>query len=65
MRIRKQTLLRAFCLWTFFVWAVLIKNMLADDDHSLGFRVVHIGLALVSISFAAAVWPRKTRDTSN
>jgi len=36
-----------------FVWAVLIKNMIGDNDHSVGFRAVHIGLALISIGLAA------------
>ena len=37
-----------------WVWAVLIRNMLVDRTHSAGFRLVHIGLAVVSLAFAAA-----------
>lgn len=54
-------LLRVACVWTFFVWAVLIKNMVTDEGHELGFRVVHITLAVVSISLAAALWPYARR----
>ena len=51
------------CLWTFFVWSVLIKNMITSDE-ALSFRLVHISLALVSIALAAAVWPlaRRLKD---
>ena len=34
------------------MWAVLIKNMIGDSDHSIGFRAVHIGLAFISIGLA-------------
>ncbi len=57
MTIKHSHLLRATCVWTFFVWAVLVKNMLTADNHSLSFRLVHIALAIVSIGLAAAVWP--------
>jgi hypothetical protein len=57
VRFKASYLIKAMCLWTFFVWGVLIKNMVTMEDETLGFRLVHIGLALVSIAFAAAVWP--------
>lgn len=58
---KSKWLLRVTCLWTFLVWAVLIKNMITAPDHELGFRVVHITLAVVSIGLAAAVWPISNR----
>jgi hypothetical protein len=64
-RQRTRTVLRVFCVWTFFVWLVLIKNMLADKDHSVGFRSVHIGLAVISIALAAAVWPLTRRPSAS
>jgi hypothetical protein len=39
-----------------WVWAVLIRNMASDRTHGLGFRAVHIVLAVVSIAFAVATW---------
>ena len=53
---RDRLILRAFSLWSFFVWGVLIRNMLRDGDHSAGFRAVHITLAVISISFGVATW---------
>lgn len=57
---RSRLLLRAFCIWTVFVWAVLIKNMITSDE-SISFRAVHIGLAVISIAFALSVWPLARR----
>jgi hypothetical protein len=53
---RDRLVLRAFSLWSLFVWGVLVRNMLKDHTHGVGFRVVHICLAAVSISFAVATW---------
>jgi methylmalonyl-CoA mutase cobalamin-binding subunit len=47
--------LRAFAVWTVWVWATRIWNLLADD-HSVGFKVVHSVLALVSVGFAVVTW---------
>lgn len=58
---RDRIVLRAFSLWSFFVWGVLIRNMLKDDTHGTGFRVVHITLAVISIAFAIATWVISTR----
>jgi hypothetical protein len=44
-------LLRAFALWTIWVWGTRIWNVF-DGDNSTGFIVVHIGLAMVSVLFA-------------
>ena len=56
MSSRDRIVLRAFSLWSVFVWGVLIRNMLKDHTHGTGFRVVHITLAVISISFAVATW---------
>jgi Na+/glutamate symporter len=58
---RDALVVRVFAGWTFFVWAVLVRNMLRDHDHSVGFRAVHIGLALVSFALAAASWAAVNR----
>ena len=59
---RDRLILRGFSLWSFFVWGVLIRNMLRDGDHSVGFRAVHITLAAISISFGVATWRVATRS---
>lgn len=65
MTSRSGWLLRGFCLWTFFVFGTLIKNMITDTEHTLGFRVVHSAIGLMSIGLAAAVWPLAKRLDSN
>jgi hypothetical protein len=47
-------ILRTSAVWAIWVWAVLVRNMLADHSHGLGFRVVHIVLAIISLGFAIA-----------
>ncbi|WP_072791545.1 hypothetical protein [Ferrithrix thermotolerans] len=49
-------ILRASSLWVFYTWGVLVKNMIKDKSHSLGFRLVHIALAAISLGFGGAVW---------
>lgn len=49
-------IVRVAALWTFYVWAVLVRNMIIDHTNSLAFRAVHIGLAIISFGFAAATW---------
>ena len=53
-------LLRAFSVWTVYVWATRIVNIVGDD-HSAGFKIVHSILAVVSIAFAIAAWVVVTR----
>ena len=48
--------MRAFALWTAWVWLTRIGNVLGDDERSFGFKAVHVALALVSVVFAAATW---------
>jgi flagellar biosynthesis regulator FlaF len=55
MRWRDGMVLRAAALWTAFVWITFINNI-ASDDHSTGFKVVHITLAVISIGFAVLIW---------
>ena len=56
MLARHATVLRAFALWTLWVWATRIWNVMGDDDRSVGFKVVHALLAIVSVLFAVATW---------
>ncbi|HVA99678.1 MAG TPA: hypothetical protein VNE42_00215 [Acidimicrobiales bacterium] len=56
MDLKSATILRASALWAVWVWAVLIKNMATDHTHGISFRLVHIGLAVISIGFAIITW---------
>ena len=47
-------ILRAFAVWTVFVWGTRIKNVF--DHGGAAFIAVHVSLALVSIGFAGACW---------
>lgn len=38
------------------MWSVLIKNMVKDREHSVRFRLVHVGLGVISTSFAVLTW---------
>ena len=53
---RDVLLLRAASLWTFFVWAVFVKNLLGDRDRAVAFKVVHVTLAVISVTFAVGMW---------
>ena len=53
---RDSVLLRAFALWTVWVWGTRIWNVIGDDGRGTAFKVVHMLLALVSVAFAVATW---------
>jgi hypothetical protein len=54
---RSSTLiLRAFAVWTVYVWGTRIWNVLGDDSRGFGFKAVHVVLALISVAFAVATW---------
>lgn len=66
MNRREALVLRAFAVWTVWVWATRIWNILGDDDRSVGFKVVHTVLAVVSVGFAVVTWGivRRVRERS-
>ncbi len=51
---RASAVLVAAAAWTLFVWLTRIGNVLGDD-RSTAFKVVHVGLAAVSVAFGLAV----------
>ena len=60
-------ILRVSAVWSIWVWAVLVRNMLNDHTHGLSFRVVHIVLAVISFGFAVAtlvIAQRMSKDLS-
>jgi hypothetical protein len=58
---RAAILLRVAVLWTVWVWAVLVRNMIVDTKDGWSFRLVHIGLAIVSLAFAVVTWVITTK----
>jgi len=50
-----------FGAWSWFIWVTLIKNIWADPrsfdaaDHPTGFLMVHVVLAIISITFGTAI----------
>lgn len=55
MKLRSAVFLRAFAVWTLFVWITRIKNVF-DQGRGAGFVVVHLVLALVSVAFAVGTF---------
>ena len=53
---RDGLVLRAFALWTAYVWITRMWNIWNDDERDTPFKVVHSVLAVVSLGFAAACW---------
>jgi hypothetical protein len=71
VRARRQSrILIAAAVWTLYVWISRIVIM-AGQDNSTGFKVVHGILALVSIGFALAIgkigweWRRAARQPAD
>ena len=56
---RTSWLLIAFAGWSWFIWVTLVKNIWQDSrswSHgATGFFIVHVVLAVVSISFGTAI----------
>ena len=48
--------LRAFALWTLYVWGTRMWNIARDGDTTTAFKVVHGVIALISVAFAVATW---------
>ncbi len=60
---RRDTLiLSATALWTFFIWAVFVRNKMGDETRGTGFKVVHLTLAVVSVGLAVAIWRVASRS---
>jgi hypothetical protein len=53
---REALIVRAFCVWTVWVWGTRLWNIWRDDTRGLAFKGVHTVLAVVSVAFAVAVW---------
>ena len=66
----QRLVLRAFSLWTLYVWGTRIWNIVRDEETTTAFKIVHSVLAVVSVALAVAAWivvtrvQRKERDRS-
>lgn len=49
-------LLRATAVWTFFIWAVFVRNLIGDETRAASFKAVHLTLAVVSVALAFGIW---------
>lgn len=58
---RAAIVLRLAVVWAVWVWAVLIRNMIVDTKDGWSFRLIHIGLAIVSLAFAVVTWQITSR----
>lgn len=56
MNRRDALVLRAFVVWTVYVWVTRLWNIWRDSSRSTGFKFVHTVLAVVSVAFAAVTW---------
>lgn len=54
--------LRAFCVWTVYVWVTRIWNIWGDDARDFSFKAVHTVLAVVSVGFAVLAWRIVSRN---
>jgi hypothetical protein len=53
---RDALVIRAFAVWTVYVWGTRIWNVIGDDGRGFAFKAVHVALAVVSVAFAVATW---------
>jgi hypothetical protein len=56
----QANILRAFSLWTVFVWVIRFKNVL--DHGGVKFIAVHSVLIAISVAFAVASWRVVTQN---
>jgi hypothetical protein len=58
----QANVLRAFSIWTVYVWVTRMWNIWrvsgpdAGQQGEIGFKLVHTVLAVVSVAFAVACW---------
>ncbi len=59
-----RMVLRAFSLWTVYVWGTRMWNIAGDGETTTAFKVVHGVIALISVAFAVATWVIVARSKS-
>jgi hypothetical protein len=60
---RESLIIRAFAVWTVYVWGTRTWNIWRDHapNHGTGFKLVHTVLAVISVALALATWAVVTR----
>jgi hypothetical protein len=55
---RQALILRAFAVWTVYVWVTRMWNIFHDHTkgHGAGSKAVHSALAVISVALAVAAW---------
>jgi hypothetical protein len=53
---REALVIRAFCVWTVWVWGTRLWNIWGDEGRGFAFKAVHTVLAVVSLVLAVAAW---------
>jgi hypothetical protein len=51
----RANLILAASAWTLYVWVTRMWNIAKDPAHSIGFKLLHAALAVVSIAFAVVL----------
>jgi hypothetical protein len=59
----ESLIIRAFAVWTVYVWGTRMWNIWRDHapNHGTGFKLVHTVLAVISVALAVAAWAVVTR----
>ena len=52
----QANIIRAFSIWTVYVWVTRIWNIWGDDSRDGAFKAVHTVICVISIGFAIAAW---------
>jgi hypothetical protein len=49
-------LLRAFAIFTTWVWIVMIRDAIVGSHLSVSFRLIHLAIGIVSVAFSIVTW---------
>jgi hypothetical protein len=52
----QANVIRAFCIWTVYVWVTRIWNIWNDASRNGAFKAVHTVICVISVGLAIASW---------
>ena len=52
----QANVIRAFSIWTVYVWVTRIWNIWNDASRNGAFKAVHTVICVISVGFAIAAW---------
>ena len=52
----QANVIRAFSIWTVYVWVTRIWNIWNDETRNGAFKAVHTVICVISVGFAIAAW---------